>query len=400
MSSQNDIVVTGIAAISSHGNSVDEIWQSLSTETKAARRAEYNLAAFKAAPYLTDKRMMKAVSHRDSIGLAAVEELKRSIKLGDANIDAYRKGFFVGACPSTVDDNDNYIDAVKGSQQTDGKYSEFEYGRRCMDARPTTLLLGLPNNVLCYGAIITDAKGPNNNYTSGDTSSHCALRAAMRSFETGRIDFSVVGGYSVQTNPFILGILGQSGELRRSASDENATMYSDGAVMMSLERRAAAEARGVKANASIQTVVFASTPCGPVPSQQKPSAKIIERMMSNALERAGIAMKDVAILFHSGNGLKRVDSAEVEAISAVCGGEAANVAIGSLGYCMGNMLEASGLLEIAIAQKIQAAGGEMPASIRTDGMGAATAPSTRKHVMIIKTSPAGEHSCVVAKLEA
>jgi 3-oxoacyl-(acyl-carrier-protein) synthase len=400
MSSPNDVVVTGISAINSHGNSVDEIWQSLSSETKAARRAEFSLSAFKAAPYLTDKRMMKAVSHRDSIGLAAVEELKRSIKLADANIDAYRKGFFVGACPSTVDDNDNYVDAVKASQQTDGRYSEFEYGRRCMDARPTTLLLGLPNNVLCYGAIITEAKGPNNNYTSGDTSAHCALRAAMRSFETGRIDFSVVGGYSVQTNPFIVGILAQSGELRRSASDENATMYSDGAVMMSLERRGAAEARGLKTNACIQAVVFASTPCGPVPAHQKPSATIIQKMMKSALERAGISLKDVGMIFHSGNGLKRVDAAEFEAIKGLCGEESSSIAVASLGHCMGNMLEASGLLELAIAQKIQAAAGEVPASIRTDGIGAANVQSDRRSVMIIKTSPAGEHSCVVAKVGA
>lgn len=163
-------------------------------------KSSRDLSGFKAAQHVSDRRILKAVSHRDGYGLAAVEQVKSKSDAWD-NHDPERSGVFVGACPSSVTDNENYIPAVKACVDTSGQYIEGHFGGQCMRSRPTTLLLGLPNNVLCYASLILDARGPNNNFTAGGVSSLMALASAKRSLTRGRLDRAVAGGYTYDSDP-------------------------------------------------------------------------------------------------------------------------------------------------------------------------------------------------------
>src|SRR5690606_28742169 len=104
-----------------------------------------------------------------------------------------------------------------------------------MGAMPMTLLVGLPNNVLCYGAMIFDAKGPNSNYTSTSTAGHVALINGAKRIGRGQLDVAIAGGFNAHTEPV-------NGKMYEALGVS--TKLADGAAFVALERRGEAEARG------------------------------------------------------------------------------------------------------------------------------------------------------------
>ena len=132
------------------------------------------MSGFNPVPFLSDRKMMKAVSSVDAIGLVAIEDLKASMQsktnLATVEVSPWRTGLYVGAPSAFASDNENYLAAVTSSSNSSGDVSMSQFGQDCMSSRPNTLLIGLPNNVLCYGSVILGINGPNSNYTSGEMS--------------------------------------------------------------------------------------------------------------------------------------------------------------------------------------------------------------------------------------
>lgn len=180
-----------------------------------------DLNDFDAKKFISDRKVLKAISHRDSYAIAAIEQIKNAIAK-NSPILPEQKGLFVGACPSSVTDYDNYAASTKRCIDTSGQYIEKYFGRECMTSRPTTLLLGLPNNVLCYGSMLLEARGPNNNFVSEGVSSAQALQSARRSLLLNRLQEAYVGGYSHQSDPVKINTAAKLGH------SENRT-FADGA---------------------------------------------------------------------------------------------------------------------------------------------------------------------------
>ena len=93
MNTANDVVITGLGLVSGAGTGADA---QMDLITGKIARSERSLESFRAAAHLSDKRMMKAISHSDSIGLAAVELLRKDAGWETVKAAPERIGMYVG----------------------------------------------------------------------------------------------------------------------------------------------------------------------------------------------------------------------------------------------------------------------------------------------------------------
>jgi 3-oxoacyl-[acyl-carrier-protein] synthase II len=390
--------VTGIGLMTAIGTSIDELYQAIKSPTNLAKGADYSMKGISVANHLSDKRMMKAVSHRDSVGLAAIEVLKKEMRYTSTEVDPYRRGMFVGACPSTVDDNENYLEAVQRSSAESHGGGEALFGKFCMDARPTTLLLGLPNNVLCYGSILLEAKGPNDNYTSGEISALVGMHVALRNLRRGRIKLAICGGYSSQTNPYSLEVVRGRGDLASAYDEESlgselnlahGTIPADAAAFVAIESDLA-EVRKDLECALLLGTALASNSSGPTELGNKETdAKIILDMVARCLRDANVSAEELDFIFVSGCGISRIDCSEMDAVEKLKEQAGKSIPILSVAPLTKNLFEASGIVEIGIAARISADGVIPPAICLRNGEEMAQGKS-RRHFVIVRSSSFGE----------
>lgn len=394
--SSQDLVVTGFGAVTAQAVGLDAHSQLLKDGATKTTTSEYSMAAFKPAPHITDKRMLKAVSPVDAIGLVAIEGLAKDMNYKPGLYPAERVGLYVGAPPATSFDNEGYVEAMNQAKDRDGRCSAKDFGKTCMSSRPTTLLLGLPNNVLCYGSMILDAKGPNSNYTSLAMSGHLAVQNAARRLKRGNIDLAVAGGFSAHTEAVNSSLFQKLGVY--SLDGETGARLADGAAFMALERRGAAAARGAKIRATYVAGAVASDGMGPL--MMDINGEAYESAIRRALASASIAASDIGLVLASGTGATRVATSEYSVLSRVFAKEREFPALGSFFPVLGHLMEASGLLELGLLSWLYELG-EIPAALRTTDRVEPTSRinSERPYALILKASPWGEYSCIVARKE-
>ena len=395
--SDNDVVITGCGAVSAAGFGLDAHWQRLGQEGRPLPRAARTLATFKAAPYLSDRRMLKAVSAADAIGLAALEGLVKDLGGRPNCYGADRVGLYVGAPPASVFDNEPYGEAMGAARGADGHCDVTAFGATCMGARPTTLLMGLPNNVLCYGAMLLEARGPNSNYTATAVSGHLALVNAARRIERGALDLAVAGGFTAHTEPVNAAAFWQQGLARDDDGAGDGLALADGATFIALERRQAAAARGARPLATFVAAALANDATGPLSAD--PTGAALEVAVRRALTAAGVDAAQIGLILAGAGGTMSVERMELDVLSRVFAKVRAQPALGAFPRALGHMMEAGGLLELALLPRLYAAG-EIPrgAAVSTAGFGTQI-DGARPYALVLVTSPWGDISCIVARKE-
>ena len=104
-----DLVITGFGAVTASAVGLDAHRQLLESGAVKTAASDYSLASFKPGPHIADKRMLKAVSSVDAIGLAAIEGLAKDMGYKPGLYPAERVGLYVGAPPATSFDNEAYV---------------------------------------------------------------------------------------------------------------------------------------------------------------------------------------------------------------------------------------------------------------------------------------------------
>ncbi len=399
--SNQEIVVTGVSAVTARAIGLEEIKGLLAGQSVGSTDhddSQYSLKDFKAAPHISDRRMLKAVSNVDAIGLAAIEGLCKDLGYKQGMYPAERIGLYVGAPPATAYDNEPYMDSLAQSKDREGKSSAALFGKNCMSSRPTTLLVGLPNNVLCYGAMVLDSKGPNSNYTSQGLSGHLALINAARRVKRGNVDFAVAGGFNGHTEPVNSGIFKKLG--LTDPSGTTGLLPADGASFVSLERREAAEGRGAKILATYLAGATASDAMGPL--MLDVNGEAYEGAIRRALSQAGISAHEIGLVLASSTGIARVDTCEFSVLSRVFANVRELPAVGTFFPVLGHLMEASGLIELGLLSWLYERK-ELPPAVIPSHAEASRWESridpTKPYALILKASPWGEYSCVVARKE-
>ena len=402
----DDIVVTGMGIATARGFGLNAHWEMLRDGVEPCAETDYSMKAFDAAKHLPDRRLLKAISTVDAYGLAAIASLKAGTSLGSHTFDSERVGLYVGAPPASAFDNEYYADAIVAA----GEGGVREFGRTSMFARPTTLLVGLPNNVLCYGALSLDAKGPNSNYTSSSLSAHLALQNAVRRVKRGVLDLAVAGGFQGHTEPVNTRMFARLGLLRQAGADNAiepfgagspGTIVADGAAFVSIERRETAEKRGAHVLATYVAGAMANDARGPLMIDE--SGEVLESTIRRALAAADVMPTDVGLVFACATGVPAVDRAEFMALARIFSQIDHAPALCSTSRVIGNLLEAGGILELGLIGCLYDAG-VVPEPMSLHGYAADSGfiraiEPTRSYVIILRVSPWGEHSVVVARKE-
>ena len=381
-----DIVVTGLGMLTATGLGAEMNVQSFEQDTTKKTAEDYKVVGFNPAPHLTDRKVVKAVSHRDVLGLVAMEDCLKNSNISAQTINPDRTGLYVGAPPSSCVDLHNYSEAVMASVDSYGVLNEKAFGEHFRSASPTTLLTGLPNNVLCYGAKTLDARGPNSNYTTMETSSHMAIMGATRALRLGRLDCAVVGGYTAHSNKEFIASMKQRGLY-------DGTPIAEGAAFATLETRANASKRGAKPICKVVACAAATDAMGPYKTNSQ--SPVLIDLIKQAMANAKIQTGDVGIIMTSGSGLASVDMAEQNAIDSIWSGTG-KPAIASTASRWGNLMEAGGLAEIAFLANCYNKK-NIPSSAKIKSGGEFN--SGKRNALVLRSSSWGEYSCMIVEME-
>ena len=352
--SDQDVVVTVLGVVTSSGIGLDAIWEAAQV-VKKGDRASHALPEFRAMPYLSDKRMMKAVSNGDALGLATIEILKKEARWGEIGVAPNSIGLYVGAPASPASANDFYLDAVRVAKAWSGMgaASPVKFGQAAMAAKPTALLIGLPNNVLCYAAMILDARGPNSNYTSSMTSGMTALMNGARRVCRGQLRVAVAGGFAFLN-------AGDVNERVYLHAGFDAHPFADGAAFATLERREQAVTRGMKPLATLHAFA-ASSDAGAVWALDD-GGQALERAIGRALADSGVRPADIGLVLATDSARPGLEARGLTVLSRVFANARAQPAVGNFSRRFGDLMEGAGAIELAVAAKILETG-KVPAGL-------------------------------------
>jgi 3-oxoacyl-(acyl-carrier-protein) synthase len=391
-STPDDIVITGIGILTAHGLGFDKNMAAFGESQPLTTADDYKIKGFNPAPFLSDRKVAKVVSHRDVLGLVAFEECIKNAGISSQTVDPNRTGLYVGAPPSSCGDHVNYEEGISAATDSTGILSERRFGETFRTANPITLLTGLPNNVLCYGAKTLDARGPNSNYTTLETSSHMAIIGATRAIKLGRLDCAVTGGYSAHNDKVFTSAL-----TRRRLSD--GTPIAEGAAFIVLERRAIAEKRSARIIGKILSSGAASEAVGPYGKLE--TSSVCSDLIAETLQKAEQSPSDVEVVMTTGSQISDVDRVEYASIKQVWNSHQRPIVLTTASR-WGHLMEAGGIAEIGFLHHIFCTG-QIPETARYDHTGDNRSLNTfnpsRTVGVILRASPYGEYSCLVVKLE-
>jgi len=383
-----DIVFTGFGMLTSHGCGIEENLNALEKENTRTTPEEFFVRGFNPLPFLSDKKIVKVVSARDVLGLVAFETCQKNADIKRGNFSPERTGLYVGAPSSACTDNLNYVEAVEASKNNYGELTESEFGANFVSASPTTLLVGLPNNVLCYGSKIMDARGANSNYTGLELSSHMAVINGARAMRLGRLDCAMVGGYSGHSEELFLNSIRKNGIA--------GTPIAEGAVFTSMECRDNAEKRGGKILATFIAGALTSDARGPYQMNQEENA--LSDALERVLDQSGVYREEIGAVMLTGSGIAQVDEREIAALNRFFEDSTEKPLLATTAKHWGNLMEAGGLAEIAVLSKSYQAK-KIPKNILI---------STSTNVwrenspygLILRSSPWGEYSAILIRCTA
>ncbi len=384
-----NIVVTGFGAVVPGSYGIENLNAAVKAEADAIARYDLRIEDFVPQKFLSDKRMMKALSRRDAVGLAAIEDCRKHAKIAEAGVAPERIGMYVGAPQSNSTDNHYYVDAIEQTKNIDGVYVERSFGTTCMGSKPTTLLMGLPNNVLCYGAMVLDARGPNSNYTSGELSGHIAVMMAARQLRRGRLDVAVAGGYAQHSDPVTVAMLRENGWM---PADDN--RFATGSVFLAMESREAALQRNARIHLGYIGTKVRSLAAGP--DFQGANAATITACIRDLLEDCGVEPQQIGIVAMSGHGVGVLETHEWSAVRDVFTAALDGCVLLAGGLVFGQLMETGGLLELPLMAAI-AESGNVPRRILAKES-ATTYDASRRYGLVVRSSYFGDASAMLVEL--
>lgn len=392
----NPVFITASGVVTNKGVGLDAHRQWWTSE-QPVTGARYDMAGFKPAPHLSDKRLLKAVSDADAIGIVAIEDLKKTFA-ESLQEDAYRNGLYVGSPPASAFDNQFYFESMEAARR-DGKSSVTEFGATCMQSKPTTLLIGLPNNVLCYGSILLSVKGPNSNYTSTFLSGHIALINASKRVRRGQVDTAVAGGFAMHSekvNSSMFEKLGVATLDADKAEADGLAHIADGAVFLGLtnERK-----EGQKCLEFIDGRI-SSDSAGPLNIDRYGHS--YEKLINDLLTSNSVSKESVGLIFANSSGESHLDACENTVLSRVYANERVLPALGCSRKVFGNLMEAGGLIELSCIIDLYERG-ELPSQMTLPEYNndqttfSKTIDTARPYALVLRASPWGEYSAVLVK---
>ena len=155
--------------------------------------------------FITDRKVLKSVSHAAAWGLASLCLVKQQITPAGVESNTiesspFRAGLFAAAPAPYTTDKGSYFEPLSGAAKIPATALKT-FGQIFDQAAPTTAIMGLPNGPMCFAGKLADARGPHGTYVQRECSSHQALAAGLVNLKMGRLDHFFVYGFA-DTNEY------------------------------------------------------------------------------------------------------------------------------------------------------------------------------------------------------
>ncbi len=371
----NDVVITGLGAITPVGNDRESTWRALldGTSGVAAITAfdhddlQVHIAAevkdFDPSKHLDTKRVRRSARFTQLAVAAAQEAVADAgFEIGDAAgaVPADRVGVVINA-------------AVAG-------FDTIERATRRLiddpDARqnPYFVSSSLTNMPACEVAIDLGAHGPVTASALACASGVEAVLAGRRLIAAGDADVVVCGGTDAAITKVIfaglqaMGAMTKGGGDPRAASrpfdlDRDGFVFGEGAVVAVLESAEHAARRGHPAYA--QVLGGALTADAFHVSAPEPDGRYAAAAISGALRNARMSPHDVDYVCAHGTSTRMNDKTETMALHTAYGTHAADLAVSSPKSMVGHLIGAAGALGVMVCA-LAIRDGQVPPTINLD----------------------------------
>ncbi|MDQ3660283.1 MAG: beta-ketoacyl-ACP synthase II [Actinomycetota bacterium] len=350
----SEVVVTGIGLITPIGTGTEDFWSGLlegRSGTAEIKRFDASGLPVRIAAELPDFDPTDYMSQRDisrtdrfsQIAVGAASLAWEEAECSKLDVGAERIGVIIGTgiggLPTIEREHTNLINS----------------GPRRVS--PFMVPKLMPNAAAGAVAMKFSLTGPNYAPTSACASGAHAVGEAFRYVRDGLADVMIAGGTESALTPLSLAAFARMGALSRRNDDPRAAsrpfdagrdgfVFGEGAGMLVLERREAAEARGVHIYGSI-TGYGASADAFHI-TQPDPKGAGAVLAMKWALADAGASAEEVHYINAHGTSTPYNDRVETIAIKEAFGPEAKRIPVSSTKSNTGHLLGAAGAVEAAV----------------------------------------------------
>ncbi len=426
------VVITGLSVISPLGNTIDRLWEGLTTGRSGVSRLDElgdPRPAFTYAGVARDfrgtiadfgdldppqtkviRKGLKLMCHEIKMGVAAAQLALQHARLQSADFDPTRAGVVYG-CDHIVTIPDEFTEAFGAClDEADGFQFERWATSGISKVTPLWLLKYLPNMPASHVAIYNDLRGPNNSLTYREPSSNSAIGEAYTTIRRGAAELMVAGATGSNVVPLrsiqaaIYAELALNGDdpatacrpfdLRRTG-----TVAGEGAAAVTLEEYESAQQRG----ATVYGEVLGHGSSVVLNRNSVANLRLaVANAMRAALRNSGLQPSQIGHVHAHGNGTLHADREEALAIRDVLQHEADRIPVTAAKSYFGNLGAASGMVEL-IASLVAIRHGKLfpvlnctapdPACPIHVAAGNATLPGD--NVLNVNFSPNGQASALV-----
>jgi 3-oxoacyl-[acyl-carrier-protein] synthase II len=348
------VVITGIGALTPIGTGVEGLWQGLQTRRSAVgpvtrfdpspfrSRIAAEVPDFRATDFMEERRTRRL----DRFGQFSIAAGRLAIE--DAELDLGRE-------------NREMIGATMGTALGGIGYAEEQYPGYLRDGvrgvNPALALVVFAGASSCNIAIEFGISGPNSTNGMSCASGTIAIGDGYRAIVRGDADVMLAGGAEAPLAPLCFGAFAiiramstrnddPTAASRPFDKDRDGFVMAEGAVVLILEERSRALARGAKIYAEIMG--YATTNDAYHMTTPRPDGSQAARAMRLAIAEAKLNPGEIGYINAHGSSTPLNDPTENGAIRQVFGASAETVLIsGTKGY-YGHALGASGAFEAAI----------------------------------------------------
>ena len=359
------VVVTGIGAVTSLGNSFHESWTSVKKGLSGiAPLTRFNvppmkwkmsgeLKGFDAGLYLSQKEMVRLdpfVQYAVAASFMAAEDAQlaqKSLASGGVIIGSSRGGI------STIEKAIRCQRSAISDQDLEKKAESWKLKAKSFKLSPYLMPSTSVNAAASYVAQKLGIKGHCLGISNACSSGANAVGEAYRLIKSGYADMVFAGGTEAPICSLCVEGYGVSGALSKindaSASrpfdkTRDGFVLAEGACVLVIEDYEAALKRGAKIYGEI--IGYGNTT--DAFHQTRPSAEGEARAIRLAMEEGGLLPENMDYINVHGTSTPLGDKAETEAIKLALGKRAYEIPISSVKSMTGHMLAASGAFEAAV----------------------------------------------------
>jgi len=337
MSSQDEIVISGVGIVSPLGCGTERFWNAIREGRSGVRDLEIfqganlpihlgaDITDFDPKAYVKPRKSLKVMSREIQLAFAAASMASDEASLSTDSVAPDRLGVVFGSDFIHCDLHET--ERAFRACLKDGNFDFSKWGSEAIETiHPLWMLKYLPNMPACHVAIAHDARGPNNSITLGDVSSLLAIHEAYHVLRRGQADVMIAGGTGSRLHPtvWLRSFIGQVSHRRGAPArasrpfdrDRDGLVNGEGAAAIVLERFDHAKARGANIIAYLRATDSRFEPCKP-PRLFKGHA--IEAAIRAVLEKAELSPSDIGHVNAHGLSTLADDKIEAQAIRATLG---------------------------------------------------------------------------------